>query len=103
MSSQLPDLRLRLLQPVRHVHLLIKSRRDGQVLVRLVAPARAPIELAEAEMAVGGEGAHGAGLGEGPRFTIVSFGALNVHRVRMDGNVAQKALSLRRIAKPLRT
>src|SRR5215470_16020835 len=63
-SRQLSRLRLRLLQPVRHPHLAVHRRRGGEVLLRLLALARAPVELAEAEVAVGDEGAHGAGLGE---------------------------------------
>src|SRR5262245_11148513 len=57
-SSQRPDLRLRPLQPVRHPHLAVHRRRGGEVLLRLLALARASAELAEAEVAVGDEGAH---------------------------------------------
>src|SRR4030095_15460160 len=54
--------RLRLLQPVRHPHLAVRRRRGGEVLAGLIALARAPVELAEAEVAVGDEGAHAARL-----------------------------------------
>jgi hypothetical protein len=57
LSCQLSHLRLCLLQPVRHVHLAIHRRRGGEVRARLLVLARAPVELAEAEMAVGDEGA----------------------------------------------
>src|SRR5215470_18177549 len=68
-SSQLASARrvflcLRLLQPVRHIHCSIHRRRGGQVPLRLLALARASVELAEAEMAVGDEGAHAAILGD---------------------------------------
>ena len=48
----------RLLQPERHVHLAVHRRRDGEVLLCLVAFAGLPIELAEAKVAVGDEGTH---------------------------------------------
>src|SRR4029453_12220470 len=66
-SRRLSQLRLRCRQPVRHPHLAIHRRRGGEVLLRLRALARAPVELAEAEMAVGDEGAHASGLGERQR------------------------------------
>ena len=47
-----------LLQPVRHAHLAVHRRRGGEVLLRLLALARALVELAEPEMAVGDEGSH---------------------------------------------
>src|SRR2546427_4468948 len=47
-----------LLQPVRHPHLAVHRRRGGEVLPRLLAFAGAPVELAEAEVAVSDEGAH---------------------------------------------
>src|SRR5499433_1413228 len=49
---------LRLLQPVRHPHLVIHRRRSGEMLLRLLALARAPVELPEAEVAVGETRAH---------------------------------------------
>src|SRR5262249_2335644 len=48
---------LRLLQPVRHPHLAVHRRRGGEMLLRVLTLARAPGELAEAEVAVGDEGA----------------------------------------------
>jgi hypothetical protein len=59
MTAQIPSsilqLRLRLLQPEGHAHLAVHRRRGGEVLLRLLALARAPVELAEAEVAVGDE------------------------------------------------
>mgnify|MGYP003694201217 CR=1 FL=1 len=49
--------RLRLLSQNRHPHLAVHRRRGGEVLLRLLALARAPVELAEAEVAVGGRSA----------------------------------------------
>src|SRR5262249_28549020 len=51
--------RFHLLQPICHPHLPVHRRRGGEVLLRLLALAGAPIELAEAEVAVGDEGATG--------------------------------------------
>jgi hypothetical protein len=41
---------VRLLQPVRHLHLAVHRRRGGEVLLCLLALARAPGEFAEAEV-----------------------------------------------------
>src|SRR5262249_19390517 len=57
-SCELSRLLLRLLQPVRHPHLAVHRRRGGEILLRLLARTRAPVELAEAEVAVGDERAH---------------------------------------------
>src|SRR6266436_9043327 len=57
-SRQLPHLHLHLLQPVRHTHLAVQRRRGREVFSGLLALAGAPVELAEAEVAVGDEGAH---------------------------------------------
>ena len=47
MSGQLARLRLRLLQPEAHVHLAVHRRRGDEVLLSLLPPVRAPVELAE--------------------------------------------------------
>ena len=64
-----------LLQPIRHAHLAVHRRRRGEVLLRLLALAGAPIELAEAEVAVGDEGR----MPTSPR----SFGQLVQQRLRV--------------------
>src|SRR5689334_7875644 len=56
--AELGRLLLRLLQPVRHPHLAVHRRCGGEVLLRLFQLVRAPVELAEAEMAVGGQRTH---------------------------------------------
>src|SRR5262245_8685665 len=63
-SRQLLQFRLRLLQPVRHAHLAVHRRRGGEVLLRLLAFTRASVELPEAEVAVGDEGAHAKLIGQ---------------------------------------
>src|SRR4029434_4496253 len=68
--------RLCLLQPVRHPHLAVHRRCGGEVLLRLLALARAPVELAEAEVTVGDERAHAPRLGERPRLAVVAFSVL---------------------------
>jgi hypothetical protein len=50
------------------------------VLLRLLAFARAPVELGEAEVAVGGERAHAELLGERRGLLVVSLAALGVDR-----------------------
>src|SRR5262249_27435421 len=52
-SSERPQLRLRLLQVEPHVHLAVHRRCRVEVPLSLLLVARAPIELAEAEVAVG--------------------------------------------------
>jgi hypothetical protein len=47
-------------------------RCSGEVLVGLLALVHAPVELAEAEVAVGDEGAHAERLGERERVTIAA-------------------------------
>src|SRR5262245_20089075 len=54
-SGQFRHLPLRPLQPIRHPHLAVHRRRGGEMLLRLLALARAPVEFAETEMAVGNE------------------------------------------------
>ena len=48
--TELGHLRFRLLQPVRHPHLAVHRRCGGEMLLRLLTLARAPVELAEAEV-----------------------------------------------------
>src|SRR4030095_38645 len=71
--TQLPDLRLRLLQPVRHPHLAVHRCRSGQVLRRPLALARALVELAEAAVAVSDERAHAELFCENYRLAAVGF------------------------------
>src|SRR6516164_4377385 len=54
-SRQFFQVRSGAVQPVRHPHLAVHRRRSGKMLLRLVALASAPVELAEAEVAVGDE------------------------------------------------
>src|SRR6266508_2529632 len=79
------------LQPVRHAHLAVHRRRGGEVLLRLLALARAPVELAEAEVAVGDERAHAELGGEGQGGAVVCFGRCYVDTVTMRSNLAKKA------------
>src|SRR5437899_7720207 len=78
-SAQLRQLRFCLLQPETHVHLAVHRRRGGEVLVGLFPLAPVPIELAEAEVAVGDEGAHAESTREADGFTKV-FSRVHVTR-----------------------
>ena len=60
------------------------------MLLGLRLVARSPIELAEAEVAVGDERAHAARLGEGQRLAVVSLAALGVEPVGMGRDVAEQ-------------
>src|SRR5215475_2315758 len=53
--------RLRFMQPVRHAHLAVHRRRGGEMLPGLLALVRAPVEFAEAEVAVAVILVHAAG------------------------------------------
>src|SRR4029450_10959837 len=91
---RLSHLRFRLLQPVRHPHLAVHRRRGGEVLLHLLALARALVELAEAEMAVGDERGHAGLVGERRGLLVVSLAALGVEPVGMGRDVAQEMLSM---------
>src|SRR5437870_8444209 len=67
------------------------SSRWRGVLLRLLALARAPGELAEAEVAVGDEGAHAARRGQDQRLAIVAFGRGDGRRLTMGGDLAEPA------------
>src|SRR5215468_1219992 len=92
-SSQLASarrvyLRFRLLQPKAHVHLAEHRRSGSEVLLRLLVHTRAPVELAEAQVAVGEEWPHAEFVGERHGLTIVTFGLLRVRRIGMGRNLA---------------
>src|SRR5262249_22603005 len=55
-------------------------RCDGEVLLSLPAITLAAIELTEAEVTVGAERAHAAGLGERQGLAVVAFSALGTAR-----------------------
>src|SRR5262249_42543602 len=95
---QSPHLRLCPLQPEPHLHLAVHRRRGGEVLVRVLPLARAPVELAEAEVAVGNEGAHAARLGEGQCLTVVHLARLGIEAIEMTGDVAEEVLRMSRPA-----
>src|SRR5262245_39157124 len=84
LSRELPHLRLGLLQPESHVHLAVHRRRGGEMLLCLLALARAPVELAEAEVGVGDEGAHATLRGQGNCLPIVGPRSLLVESVLSD-------------------
>src|SRR6266849_8902295 len=81
---------LRLLQPEPHVHFAVHRRRGGEVLSGLLALARAPVELAEAEVTMGDERAHAARLGERQRLAVVGLAALGIEPVGMGRDVAEQ-------------
>ena len=60
------------------------------MLPRQLALDRAPIELAEAEVAMGGERAHAARLGERQRLVVVGFTGPGVEPVGMGRDVAEE-------------
>jgi len=72
--------------PSRGTH----RHRGREVLLRLLPLARAPVALAEAEVAVGDEGAHAARLGERQGPSVGSFAALGIEPIGMGFNIAKQ-------------
>src|SRR6516162_11947471 len=72
------EFRFRLLQPEAHIHVAVHRRRRHEMLVCLRLLPGAPIELPEAEVAVGLERAYAQFLGRHERLTIVCLGALDL-------------------------
>ena len=72
------------------------------MLVCLLRLARPPVDLAEAELAVGDEGAHAAGLGEGQRLPVMRFAAPGIEPVGMRGDVAQQTQRISSPSEPWR-
>jgi hypothetical protein len=68
--------------PVRHTHFVVEGRRGREMASRLLTLACVSVELAEAEVAVGDEGAHAKFLGSGPCALVVPVRPFNVaHRI----------------------
>jgi hypothetical protein len=65
--------------------------------VRLLALARAPVELAEAEVTVGDKRAHAAWLGERQRLAVVGLAALGIESLGMGRDVAEQVQRVRRV------
>ena len=88
-SRQLGHHHLCLLKPEAHPHLAIQRGGGGEVLARLLALANVTGVLAEAEVAVGNERAHPAGLGEHQRLAVVGLASLGIEPVGMGRDVAE--------------
>src|SRR6266446_3462954 len=89
-SRQRPHLRLRLLHPVRHLHLVVHRRRGGEMLTRVIPLVCPPVELAEADVAVGKERAHPELLGERQGCTVVALRVSTVEGTGMSGDLAEE-------------
>src|SRR6516162_175205 len=88
------EFRLRLLQPEAHVHLAVHRRRRREMLLCLRLLPGAPVELPEAEVAVGLERAHTHLLGRRERLTIVGLGTLGLGRIAIHHDLAKKSEGL---------
>src|SRR5256885_2566929 len=73
-----------------HAHLAIHRGRDGQVVLAWHSIARVAIELAEAEVAVGDEGAHPEFVRQGEGAAVRVACALDVHGLSADGDIAKQ-------------
>ena len=62
------------------------------MLAGLIALVGAPVELAEAEVAVGDARAHAARFGQ--RLAVVRLGAPRIEPIGMGGNVAEQVQSM---------
>src|SRR5262245_30601950 len=85
------NVRLRLLQPEGHAHLAVHAYRGGQLLLGHRLVARPTVELAEAEVAVGGEWTHAELVGPRERLPVVAFRRPHVGRVARGGDFAEEA------------
>ena len=93
-SRALESFSLDFLQPVHHVHLAVQRRSDREVLERLPALTRSPIDPAEA-VAVGDEGAHTTGLGECECVEMVRLAALRVEAVGTGRDLTEQMPGMR--------
>ena len=73
---QFRSIRLDLLQKELHVHRAVHIRGRCKVLLRQIAPICAPIQLGEAQVAVGDERAHSEFLGKRERVPVVAVSML---------------------------
>src|SRR5262249_11467787 len=78
-------------QPVRHPHLAVHRRRGGEMLLRLLALADAPVELAETQVAVGHDRTHAQLVSDGHGLPVGGFSRFRIWWVAMRGDLAQSA------------
>lgn len=64
------------------------------MLLRCLAFAHTSMELAEAEVVVGDEGAHAEVGGQGQGLTVVSFGVFNLSRIAMRSDLTEESESI---------
>src|SRR5262245_31328878 len=77
-SARFPRRRLCLLEIEPHIHLAVHRGRRGEVLLRLLRVARAPVERAEAEVAVGDEPAHAKSSSKRERLARVRLSTVEI-------------------------
>jgi hypothetical protein len=87
---ELRHFRFGLFQPKPHVQLMVYPRRGIEMLAGARGSARAPVELAEAEVAVRNERAHTTRLGERERLVIVRLAAFCVEPVWVGRDVTEQ-------------
>src|SRR5581483_2723278 len=76
--------RLHLREPEVHVHLIVHTFRNEEMLTSVLCVVRAAMKPAQSEMTMRGERPHAARLAERQRFRVVSGGAFGVKAVGMD-------------------
>jgi hypothetical protein len=77
-------------------HLAVHRHGGGEVLLRLLPLACAPVELAETEVAVGDERAHAEVGGERQRLAVMGLAALGIEPVGMGRDVPEQVQSMGR-------
>src|SRR5262245_39295014 len=80
-----------LLQPELHPHLAVHRRGGCQMLPCLRPVPGTLVQLAEPEVAVGGEGSHAEFGGQSPCVTVVANRPFNRRRIAVRGDLAQEA------------
>jgi hypothetical protein len=83
-------LHLRLLQPEPHVHLAVHRRGGGEVLLGRLMVAGPPVELAEAEVAVGEKRAHPELVGQCGGLAVSRLGLIGMGWIATRGDLTKE-------------
>jgi hypothetical protein len=86
----LRQLRFRLFQPVRHTQVAVHRRCRRDMLLRPLARAGAPRDMAKTEVTMGDEGLHAEPLRQRQCLTVMSLAALGIELIGVGCDVAKQ-------------
>ncbi len=89
---------LRLLKPEPHAHLAKHCPRSVEVCLALLGPAASLVELAEAQVTAGHQGAHAEFLGQPHGRSVMAFGWLDILGSPTGGDIAEEVEHPRLVA-----